>query len=184
MKKLICLIMALAMLFTMTACIAEEPGGLEIAAPWVTYEKEIEALFAEDPDVKVLFNAKEPELKLVVEDSDKADALTQLLPAVKTFGNVTMTITVVPANLGNTSKGELIEKAFAGNPALSYVRTIPSIFGELTFIVFQNKVVQFYNDNMMDINGVTSTLFQTIAADVFGEDGTVYYCTDVPVGNE
>mgnify|MGYP006958177364 CR=1 FL=1 len=44
--------------------------------------------------------------------------------------------------------------------------------------MFENKVVQFYNDQMDDINGNKSTLFQDIAGDVFGYDHGVFYCTE------
>ena len=47
-------------------------------------------------------------------------------------------------------------------------------------MVFQNKVVQYFSDNMQDINGFTSTLYQEIAKELFGVDGGLYFCTDLP----
>lgn len=50
----------------------------------------------------------------------------------------------------------------------------------MTFIVFQNKVVQYWNDDLGDINGNCSTLYQTVAKDVFGDVEGIFFCTDTP----
>ena len=49
------------------------------------------------------------------------------------------------------------------------------------YIVFKNKVVQYFNDDLKDVNGFCSTLYQKIAKDIFAENGceTACYCTDV-----
>ena len=48
----------------------------------------------------------------------------------------------------------------------------------LTYVVLKKEVVQFFNDNLNDIHGLETTLYQTIAKDVF--DGTgVFFCTDI-----
>jgi hypothetical protein len=43
--------------------------------------------------------------------------------------------------------------------------------------VFEKKVVQFFNDQLDDINGNKSTLYQDIAKDVFEKHEGVYFCT-------
>lgn len=55
----------------------------KLSAPWVTLHRQIEALFGEDPDIKVEYVAgdgEDPIIKLYVEGQDKADAIEQLLP--------------------------------------------------------------------------------------------------------
>ena len=54
----------------------------------------------------------------------------------------------------------------------------------VTYVVFKNCVVQFFNDNLNDCHGIVSTLYQDIASEVFGDAGVtnVYYNTDVEVG--
>ena len=56
----------------------------------------------------------------------------------------------------------------------------------LTYVVFTNKVVQFFNDNLNDIYGNVTTLYQEIASDVFDIESGVFFCTDFKkeVGNE
>lgn len=151
---------------------------MKLSAPWVEFYRELEALFAQDPEVKVVYEEENNEVKLFVETARKADALTQLLPAEKTFGNVTMKITVVPANNLEVSKADLIAEAFDGNPALSYVQHVNAVVGAFDYAVFQNKVVQFFDDNLSDINGNKSTLYENIAKDVFGSDIGVFFCTE------
>ncbi len=149
-----------------------------LSAPWVKFYRELDALFTDDPEVHVVFDEDQFLVKLYVENVDKAEALMQLLPAEKTFGNVTLKITVVPANNTDVTKLELFQKAFNGNPALSYVRAVQGMF-DINYVVFQNKVVQFFNDDMSDVHGLCSTLYQEIAKDVFGDSLGVYFCTDV-----
>ena len=151
---------------------------MKLAAPWITFYNEMKAMFEKDPEVKVAFDEEKHELSLYVENSRKADALTQLMPSEKEFGNVKVQIKVVPANEAKT-KLELIQEAFYGNPALSYVWQAATPFGdEFDYIVFENKVVQFFNDNIRDINGNKSMLYEDIARDVFGEDTNLCFCTE------
>ena len=48
----------------------------------------------------------------------------------------------------------------------------------LHYVVFKNRVVQYWSDNLGDINGNTSTLYENIARDVFGETDNVCFNTD------
>lgn len=151
---------------------------MKLSSPWVEFYHEIEALFAQDPEVKVVYEEENNEVKLFVENARKAEALTQLLPVEKTFGNVTLKVTVVPANDVTISKADLLAEAFDGNPALSYVQHVDAVIGSFDYAVFQNKVVQFFNDNLSDINGNKSTLYEDIAKDVFGAEAGVFFCTE------
>lgn len=158
---------------------------LKLAPPWVTFVNEVKALFDEDPQVRVVYDNDTVELKLYVEDAKKAEAIERLLPEFKNFGNVDLSIIVIPANVGNYdfsryTLGQLFDAAFDGNPVYSFSRDIDSVFTNvLTYVVFTNKVVQFFNDNLNDIYGNMTTLYQEIASDVFEAGGSVFYCTDV-----
>ena len=160
---------------------ANKKEKVGISAPWTLYYRMLEAMFAEDPEVKVVMDDDEPEVKLYVENSDKANALAELLPVEKEFGNVTLKVTVLLPNENAPKKSSLIAKAFEGNPALKYICKAPN--GEMsfagTYVVFKNKVVQYFSDNLADIHGVTSTLYQDLAAELFGADNDIFFCTDV-----
>ena len=148
----------------------------KIAPPWVTFYSEIEALFGSDPAISIQIDEDEKIVSLFVEGVAKADALAQLLPSEKTFGNVSVKICVVPANV-MPKRIDLFVEAFKGNPAFSYATTSSGIGFEFDYVVFRNKVVQFFNDNLGDVNGNESTLYEEIARDVFEDTGAMF-CTD------
>lgn len=152
--------------------------NIKLSAPWITFVHELEALFADDPEVKVMYSDETNAVKLYVADSDKAMALEKLIPAEKKFGNVTVTISIIPPNVEELTKEELFAKAFRGNSALAFTASYDNPLGHLTYIVFEKKVIQFFNDQLDDVNGNKSMLLQEIAHDVFGGDHGVFYCTD------
>lgn len=152
---------------------------LKLSAPWVIYFRELKALFGDDPAINVTYDEDNMIIKLFVVGASKADAIAQLLPTEKTFGNVTVKIAVIPANALGESKMTLFQKAFDGNPAVSYLQSIPGLYNnELHYVVFEPEVVQYYNDSLGDINCIESTLYQDIAKRVFGEQDGIFFCTD------
>lgn len=154
---------------------------LTLSAPWVLLFHELEAFFAEDKEVRVILDADSFTIKLYVSDEEKADALTQLLASEKQIGNIKVTITVIPPNKLGVDKFTLFQKAFKGNPAVNYTRSINGLYNNtMNFIVFKNKVVQYFTDDLGDINHVRSTLYQDIAKELFGEHEGIFYCTDTP----
>lgn len=163
---------------------------LKLAPPWVTYVNEIKALFEPDPEIGVTYDNDNVELKLYVENEKKAKILDEiLLPKTKTFGNVELKIIVVPANpykqnldVKSMKPYDIFTTVFDKNPVFSFAFAVDQIFSNvITYVVFAHKVVQFFNDNLNDVYGNVSTLYQEIAQDVFGEANLrgVAYCTDV-----
>jgi hypothetical protein len=153
-----------------------------LSSPWCIYADEVKALFGKDPEIKVEYDNDVPEVKLYVDNEEKAEALTQLLPTQKVFGNVVLKVTVVPANMkASNSKLDLFNIAFKGNPAFAYTASVEQFLGLTSnFVVFAKEVVQYYNDDLSDIHGNCSTLYQEIAKDVFGFQKDVYFCTSDP----
>lgn len=154
---------------------------LGLSSPWVNFYRELEALFAKDPEVKVVYDEEKNDVKLYVDNLAKADALAQLLPVERTFGNITITVTVIPANKEGASKIQLFRTAFEGNGAFNYTASAEGIFtNPIHYVVFANEVVQYFNDDLSDAHGVRSTLYQDIAEDVFENHESVYFCTNIP----
>ena len=151
---------------------------VHISSPWVSYYRELQALFGADPDISVIYDEDNNVVKLYVDGQDKADALSQLLPAEKDFGNVTLVIEIIPDNSEPTLLS-LYKKAFNGNPIVSYIVTVDDIMtNPFSYIVFKNKVVQYFNDELGDINGNKNTLYQEIAKNVFDLKQGIFFCTD------
>lgn len=155
-------------------------AALKLSSPWALYYRQVAAMFAKDPAIRIEYDEEALELNLYVEGSLKADALTKILPAEKTFGSVTLKINVIPANCDTDDPSTLFDRAFDGNPAVVYIAKVDTPMGDGTcFVVFENEVVQYFNDNIFDINGVKSTLYEDIAGEIFSEQPNTFYCTDV-----
>ena len=154
---------------------------LKLSAPWVNYAREIHALFCQDPEIRVEYDENEVEVKLFVENTAKAEALAKLLPSTKTFANVVLKITIIPANMVSDSSMEILKVAFDGNPIVTGIiegSSDPSMYSS-NYILFKKKVVQYFNDDLSDANRVRSTLYADIAKEVIGEPNGIHFCTDV-----
>jgi len=154
-----------------------ETENLTLSSPWMEYYRKLEAMFQYDEDVHLVMDNDQPEIKIMVDNPVKAEALAKLLPVDKEFGNVTLAITVVPSN-AEATKLNLLKWAFSGNPVISYIQDSDTPFGCFHYVVFSKEVAQYFNDNMRDINGNTSTLYENLARDLFGVDPDICYCTD------
>lgn len=163
---------------------------LKFAPPWVTFANKVKAMFGDDPDIAVVYENAVPKVIVTVNGTNKAAAIAALLPTEKKIGNVTLYVDVTTPDgspLGEvsvpTEKAELFEAAFKNNPAFSFTRCVDYAFitNKITYVVFANRVVQFFNDNLNDNFGNISTLYQEIAKDIFDPDITngVFYSTDI-----
>lgn len=158
-----------------------------LSSPWTILYREIEAMFKQDPEVKVLLDEGRKVIKIYVNNAWKAAALCELMEEERHYGNVTVCIQVVPSNeTADNDKHEfanpmeIFETAFKNNPTLSYVKGQSQIFDVSYYVVFKNEVVQYFNDDISDVNGNCSTLYQEIAKDIFRKSLKANYCTDTP----
>ena len=164
---------------------------LKILPPWTIVIRKLEALFDGDPQIafNTNFSGEGPSVVLSCNNGDKVAALQRILPSEVGFGNVKLAVVVdgIPSNRAFTSKVELFDTAFKGNPAYAY-SICPAEEGYqwigTTYVVFKNCVVQFAADNLNDCHGIISTLYQNIADEVLTGPATTmcYYNTDVEVG--
>lgn len=157
-------------------------SNVNLSSPWNKFAREVMALFGEDSEIKIIYSEEEKTIELLVDNQAKAEALMQLLPSEKKWGNVALEIKVTPANVHQeTPESTLFAAAFSGNPAFAFAQKAGSLFSfPMTYIVFKNKVVQFFNDDMSDVYANCSTLYQELAKDIFEERTGISFCTDVP----
>lgn len=167
-------------------------ASLKLSSPWAIFHREVEAFFKGDMDVNVLLDEDEMTLRIFVEDPVKVEALQKIIPPTKTFGNVELNVEVIPANKEETESStklykcgdnryftNVYEAAFYGNEALSYIRTVN--YGPVQnyiYVVFKKEVVQFFTDNIGDINGLCSTLYENLARDIFVTSDMVFFNTE------
>ena len=155
---------------------------LNIYAPWILFYRQLEALFAKDPDVRVDYEDSKKNVKIYVEKQKKADALSKLLPAQKVYGNIVLTIEVVPANLKKNPASDF-QTAFEGNEAFSHITVIYNIpdayiSNPISYCSFKKEVVQYPADDLGSETGLKSTLYENLAREIFGDVGGIYFCTD------
>lgn len=151
---------------------------VKILSPWAVYAHELEAFFAKDDDVLVSYDNDKVKVKLYVRDKKKADALTMLLPTYKNFGNVTLAITVIPAN-SLTSVADLLQDALEGNEAFSRIIEVKDVMSNpINYVLFEKEVVQYPTDDLGDANGLRSTLYQDMAKEIFGDLEGIFFCTE------
>lgn len=151
---------------------------LNLVSPWINFYHEVEALFRADPEVTVKYDDENSELELFVDNSKKAEALEYILPHEKVFGNVTVKIVVIPANKPISGIEEALGTAFNGNPAFGYSESVQTPFGNMNYAVFSPIVVQYYNDDMGDIDGKRTATAEQIAKEVLSLGDAWHICSD------
>ena len=159
---------------------------LKLRSPWVLYERQLWALFRHDPEVSVELDEGFLKVTLRTDTQKKADALSRLMPAEPSFGNVKVKLCIVPANRTGEKLPEdapmidILKAAFEGNEAVKEIRPVSKgLFRDLCYVVFENAVVQYEADNLADVNGNISTLYENIAREVMPNANGVFFCTSV-----
>lgn len=171
---------------------------VNLSAPWLSHYRKLWAFFRNDSDVSVVYDGADMSVKIYVDDMDKANALSHVVACEKKFGNVTLTIEVIPGNdvkklyadTGRqanvlSSDADIWYHIMLGNTAIDDIRNVVFIGGaRFVFVLFKPVVVQYYNDDTTDYNGMESTLYEDIARDIFTENPGVYFCTEMKDGRE
>lgn len=155
----------------------EQEVKVELSPPWIEHARKIYALFGHDPQITVVYDSDKPEVRLLVSDRAKAQALSEILPVSKSFANVELAITVVPPNVDTNP--DFLAAAFKGNPAFKEVVHIGDVFcNPVNYVVLSNHVVQYFNDDLGSADGVCSALYEEIARDILEPGDGVLFCTE------
>ena len=133
-------------------------ANLKLISPWMEHYNKLCAFFAGDPSVTVIMDEDNMDVRVLVQQSNKAEALTLLLDSEKTFGDVFLTISVIPANTGTTDTNrymknlmsdenyaQLYSYALDDNSILSDIRRVRGILGfdAVFFYISNNPAVLF-----------------------------------------
>ncbi len=182
MKKIISIILAAMMLLTITAyatdsnCADFSDAGTGLIAPWYIYQAEVKALFDRDPqiDVGAVYqqeNGKDYAFDIEVRSHAKYMALDRVLSRFKLFGNVALTINLFDEeNDAGDEAVSIYSAIFDGNPIVESVEDIVDPAGvHHGYVVFRPEIIQFYADDLRDINGNWSGLAQDIAREIFDD---------------
>lgn len=172
---------------------------VNLVAPWDEYYNKMVAFFKDDPYVTVLYDDNEEKhIKLLVNEPFKAEALFRLIKNELDFGGVKLFVSVISANDVPQDVTSYFKRmsvcddydirythALNDNDLYAYIKTIKGMMGfDAVFVVFKKKVIQYYNDNLGDLNGMKSTLAENIARDIFVPHNGVFFCTNTLEVNE
>ncbi len=156
----------------------KDQKAVKLSPPWIGYARKVYALFGRDPDISISYDDKAVVLELRVQGEDKAKAIANLLPDEKRFDNVALQIRVVPANTTRSTIQD-IQIAFRGNPAFKEVVHIGDVFcNPMNYVVFDNKIVQYFDDDLSTVDGSKTTLYKDLAAEVLGTSDGIFYCEE------
>lgn len=164
----------------------EKALSMKLSPPWISYHRMVLALFGGDPEVQVrdLFTDDDTNYRYLVlcSTAKKASAIKALLKVGK-FNDITITAVVYGPDENSEAapaeklEPQLVEDAFVGNPLFVEMVNRGGPFA-MSFCVFAREVVQYWNDNLGDLWGFTSTIAENIAREVLNDVERVAFCTN------
>lgn len=158
--------------------------GLGLQSPWVTLYNKIYFMFNNDEDLDIS-NLIESDgnysMTIASNNTTKLKAIEKILKHEFPMGNITFKINFVYGeNESDNITISDIKNAFNGNTVISTIKTaMTPAQDELTFVLFNREVVQFYNDDISDFYGNYNGLAEDIAREIFNTQFDINYCTDI-----
>lgn len=146
---------------------------------WIYFAKLL-VMFGKDPDVELEFERVDDftsKAFIYVNDSNrpgKSDAFTKMLPSRVDFRLQRLYIEVISTNDSRADHEVLIDM-FYGNPIIDSFVTDHS---GRHYIVFKKDILQYYANDLSDVNSLQSALAEDLARELITDDITnVYFCT-------
>jgi hypothetical protein len=127
-------------------------------------------------DTTVEYDGEKRKVIIRTKSFDKCSAFTRLLPQAVVFGNVMLTIDIVPAN--DIDDVTMFKHIFANSPIVDKIVTVQpeGTSNPFTYILFKKEVVEYWDDNLGNPHGFMFDLYQNIADNVFdsNHDGIIF----------
>ena len=152
-------------------------NGVKISPPWITYYRELVELFKKDKEIFIEFDEDKNVIDVTTTKYEKSLALKKVLPEEKEFGNVKLKINVI-YNEPKMTEINAYQELSKNNPAFKFTYVFPIDTSYIAYAMFAKEVVQYWNDDMSDPHGITNTLYENLARDVFVNDEGVIFSTD------
>lgn len=173
---------------------------ISLNAPWVDHYKKVYQLLSPDPELTVSKDLKEVtegcyNFYIISANGEKLDALRKVLRTNITFNTVILRMTFIHTDIGEleANDGPVIpteedwEKAFTGNPLFCRIVKAGKGLFDMGYAVFAHEIIDYFSDDLSDINGYSHLLPATIVKEVcrFVEGGAdLMPCTDMPINPE
>lgn len=157
---------------------------ITLSPPWVEYYEKVNTFFKGDEEVNVVYDDDAKTIKYYVSNLTKATALDKYIPCEVEFGNVKVQNIVIMPNAEKLLKTKestySFTDIFLGRKDIEGIYKPASPYAiQATYIVFEKQVIQYFTDSLNDINGLTSTLNETLAYQIFGDTMPTgyFFCT-------
>ena len=160
---------------------------MKLSPPWEEFAKKVKALFKGDEaiDVDDLYESEDEAgryiLPIGVKKHEKLVALDRALPKEHEFGNITVFISLYDEENEEDIEedAKLYSAIFEGNPNFKDTKAFVDPAGYVhTYVRFEPKVLQFFNDDLSSYDGNWSGLAQDVAKELFDNDyRAVNFCT-------
>ena len=143
------------------------------------YYLKVKAFFAEDEDIKIIYDEDENLILIYAQDNKyKGQALKNLFAINDKTDRPCKVKVVTEATTDPIDTN--ISDAFLNNSAFVATKSFGEIYEKpIIYIIFTNKVVQYPIDNIINYDGICSTLYEFLARDIFGNIQNVNFCTKV-----
>lgn len=158
-----------------------ENTWVKLSAPWYTIHRELKALFKNDPEVKVSpldKDTKEENGKYYIYISsnnyEKLCAIEKVIKSDYDFGNVHVYVKFTCENKAEDWE-QVLKTAFAGNTAVNAIKEVLDLFDEYYCVIFEDKVIQFYNDDTSDYFRNWNGLYTDVAKDLFKDNPDITF---------
>ena len=160
---------------------------LKLSPPWDGHMNMLASFFKGDDRVRVGGGTNNRVGTIEVFDTKMYAALEQVLRKRLRFGNVTLTINLVPANGMKKPKGEMTDLAalkyvLSKNPAFAKFITRKTELGASVYCLFRPVVLMWYNDNLCSPWKQSASVYELEAQTVFKDEIGVSYATEPPRG--
>lgn len=152
-------------------------NGVKISPPWTTYYRELVELFKKDKEIFIEHDEDKNVIEITTTKYEKSLALKKVLPCEKDFGGTKLKINIVYKEPKMDAINAFKELAI-NNPVFKYTYVFPTSANPIAYVVFAKEVVQYWNDDMSDPHGITSTLYENLAREVFAENLGIIFSTD------
>ena len=166
---------------------AEKQEKVKLSPPWDGHMSMLASFFAGDSRVKVGYCGGNSVGTIEVFDTKMYVALQQVMRQKVKLGNVTLKISIVPANGVKLYKDELtdlaaLKEVLKGNPAFSKIKSEKGGMFDFVFCIFKPVVLQWYNDNLGNPWKLTTSTYEKQADFVFKRELGVSFTTEPPKG--
>ena len=148
-------------------------------APWIEHYRKLQELFRLDPEVRVFMDEEKYKVSILVEDPVKAASLTDILLPEVEFGNITLTVNVIPGNCA-VQKAERLagRKSYVScnRTGLAY----PTRFGDSessNLIKYRNAFIR--NSVVTNVTTALDISGDTMTFVIFAPEVAQYYDDDI-----